>query len=89
MVLFAQGDDERAGGGLLGLNSGSGAGGEEKGGLGIVTEVIAEDAEGAWGVTEGAGNLLGGAALEEIGAEGFVLALFGQGGLAEEAAGVR
>jgi hypothetical protein len=61
------------------VNSGAWAGGEEEGKLGIVREVIAEDAEGAWGVAEGAGDLLGRAGLEEIGAKGFVLALFGQG----------
>jgi len=60
------------------LGTWPGAGGDKKARMGITQETVAEDAEGAWGVAEGAGNLLGGAALEEIGAEGFVLALHGE-----------
>jgi hypothetical protein len=88
MVLLAQSDDEGAGSGLLGLSAGAGVGGEEESGLGVVAEAVAQDAERAWGVAEGAGDLLGGAALDEVGAKGFVLALLGEGGLAEEPAGV-
>jgi hypothetical protein len=49
---------------------------------------VAKDPEGAWGVTEGAGDRLGGAALDEISAEGFILAVFGQGGFEKEGAWV-
>ena len=77
MVLLAQGDDEGAGGGLLGLMTRAGTSGEEEGGLGVVAEVVAQDTEGAWGIAEGAGDLVGGTLLDEVGAEGLVLALFG------------
>ena len=65
MVFLAQSDDEGAGSGLLGLSAGAGVGGEEESGLGVVAEAVAQDAERAWGVAEGAGDLLGGAALDE------------------------
>ena len=89
MVLLAQGDDERASGGLLGLSPGAEASAQEEGGLGVVAKVVAQDAEGAWGVTECAGGLLGGTAFDKVGAQGLVLALFGGGGLKEEGARVR
>jgi hypothetical protein len=60
VVLLAQGDDEGMGGGLFGLNPGAGVGGEEEGGLRVVAEAGAQDAEGGWGVAEGAGDLLEG-----------------------------
>ena len=84
MVLFAQGDDERAGGILLGLGAGPGPGGEEEGGLGVMAEVVAKDAEGGRGVAESAGDLVRGAVIDEVGPEGLVLALPGQGGFEEE-----
>ena len=57
VVVLAQLDDEGAGGGFLGLGAGARAGGQEEGRLGVVAEVVAEDAEGAGGVAEGAGDL--------------------------------
>jgi hypothetical protein len=88
MVLFTQGDDEGPGGGLFGLSAGAWAGGEEEGGLGVVAEAVAQDAEGPWGVAISAGDLLGRAALDEVSAESLVLAVFGEGGLEEEGAWV-
>jgi hypothetical protein len=45
---------------------------------------VAEDAERAGGITEGAGGCLRGASLDVISAEGFILALFGMVGFAEK-----
>ena len=59
---------------------------EEEGGVGIATELVAEDAEGAGGITEVGGDVGGGFLVDEIGAQGFVLTLFGMEGLEEEAA---
>ena len=49
---------------------------------------MAQDPEGACGVAEGASDLLGGAGLDEKGAEGLILAVFRDGGFEEEAARV-
>ena len=89
MVLLAQSDDEGPGGGLFRLGAGAGPSGQEERRLRVVTEAVAKDPKGARGVAEGAGDRLGRAALDEIAAEGFILAVFGQGGLEEETAGVR
>jgi len=43
--------------------------------LGVVAELMAEDAEGAGGVTEATGDVGRGLLIDEEGAEGFVLAL--------------
>lgn len=43
--------------------------------FGVMAELMAEDAEGAWGVTEAAGDVAGWLVIDEAGAEGFVLAL--------------
>jgi len=51
---------------------------------GIVAELIAEDAEGAWGVAEASGDVGGGLVIDEEGTEGFVLALQGELGGKEE-----
>ena len=88
MVLFAEGDDERPGGGLFGLSAGAWAGGAEKGGLWVVAEAVAQDTESTWGVTLSAGHLLGRAALDEVSAESLVLAVFWEGRLEEEGAWV-
>jgi hypothetical protein len=45
---------------------------------------VAQHAEGTCGVAEGAGDFVGGAAFDEEGAQGFVLALAGLGGFGEE-----
>ena len=86
MILFSQGHDQVPGGGLLGLRLGTVPRVEEEGGVGIATELVAEDAEGAGGITEVGGDVGGGFLVDEIGAQGFVLTLFGMEGLEEEAA---
>jgi len=43
--------------------------------LRVVAELLAEDAEGAGGVAEPAGDVAGGLLIDEEGTEGFVLAL--------------
>jgi hypothetical protein len=52
--------------------------------LGIVAELMAEDAEGAGSVAEAAGNVGRGFLIDEVSAEGFVLALHGELGGQEE-----
>lgn len=44
----------------------------------IVAELIAEDAEGAGGIAEAAGDVGGRLLLEEVSPEGFLLALHGE-----------
>ena len=53
--------------------------------LGIVTELMAEDAEGAGGIAKAAGDVDGGLLIDEVGAEGFILALQRELGGQEEA----
>ncbi|MGA2119463.1 MAG: hypothetical protein ABSH56_32525 [Bryobacteraceae bacterium] len=52
----------------------------EEGGafLGIVAELMTQDAEGAGGVAEAASDVAGGFLINEVSAEGFVLALQGE-----------
>jgi hypothetical protein len=50
----------------------------------VADKGVAEDAESAGGIAEGTGGFLGGASLDVVGAEGFVLALFGVAGLLEK-----
>ena len=58
----------------------------EEGGafLRVVAELITQDAEGAGGVAEAAGDVGGGLLIDEVSAEGFVLALQGELGGEEE-----
>jgi hypothetical protein len=49
-----------------------------------VPKAVAEDTEGARLISEPTGRLLGGQLLDEVGAEGFVLAVAGMGGFQEE-----
>ena len=72
MVLLAQGDDERAGGGLFGLEAGAGACGQEEGRLGVVAEGVTQDAESPRRVAKGLGDRLGGMPLDKKSAEGLV-----------------
>ena len=58
----------------------------KKTGVGFAAEVVAQDVEGTEGVTEGAGDVLGGAAFDQESAQGLVLAVFGQAWFEEEAA---
>jgi hypothetical protein len=52
----------------------------EEGGafLRVVAELITQDAEGAGGIAEAAGDIGGGLVLEEVSTEGFILALHGE-----------
>jgi hypothetical protein len=50
----------------------------------VAEEGVAEDAESARRITEGAGGFVGGLSFDVVGPEGFVLALFGVAGLPEK-----
>ena len=54
--------------------------------MGIAEETVAEDAEGARGITEGLGGFGGRAALDVIGSKRLVLAVFWMLGFEKEAA---
>jgi hypothetical protein len=76
-VLLSQSDgvlaDAITSRGVLGTMLGSL---EESGALGgLMAELVTEDAESAWGVIEAAGDLGRRQLVQEVGAEGFVLAL--------------
>ena len=70
----------------LGAECGPGAeGGEEHGPLGgIVSELMTEDAKGPGCEAEAMRDLVGGCLLDEVSAEGLVLALLGRFGGQEE-----
>jgi hypothetical protein len=74
---------------LRGCWRGPGLGGEEEGGVGVAAELVAEDAEGAGAVPEGAGHRVGGAPLDEVGAQRLVHPLLAVTGLQEAAAASR
>jgi hypothetical protein len=86
VVLLAQLDDGVAGSGLFRLGTRAGAWGGEEDGIGLAAEVVADDVDDAGTVGEVAGDFLGWAAVDEIGAEGLVDALSGGAGFEEEAA---
>jgi hypothetical protein len=86
VVLLAHLHDQIAGGAFPGLGLGAVAGGHKEDRLGFAAQVVHEHIKGIERVTEGAGDLLGGAARDQIGAQGLVLAVFGRVGPAEEAA---
>jgi hypothetical protein len=50
----------------------------------VVSEAVTEDTKGARGIAKALGDLCGGALFDEIGTEGFVLALLGGFGSGEE-----
>jgi hypothetical protein len=52
--------------------------------LRVVAELITQDAEGTWGIAEAAGDVGGRLLVEEVSAEGFILALHGELGGEEE-----
>jgi hypothetical protein len=58
-------------------------GGKERG-VRIPPELVAEHAERAWGVAKVPGHLGGGPIFEEVGAKGFIHALFWVGWFLEE-----
>lgn len=89
MVLFAPLDNEIARRRFFRLSARSRAGAQEEGRMGVVAKVEAQDPESARGIAEGAGDFLRSLAFDEIGAEGLVLALFGQSRFEEEALRLR
>jgi len=86
VVLLAQLHDELSGGGLFRLGLGAVARGDKKDRIGLAAEVMTKDVEGVERVTEGARDLRGRLAFDQVGAQGFVLAVFGQAGFEKEAA---
>ena len=84
--MFTELNDEVAGGGFFGLNLRAMARGDEKGRLRLTSEVMAENIERIERIAEGAGDLLGGAALDEESTQRLVLTMLGQPRLEEEAA---
>jgi hypothetical protein len=83
VVLFAQGDDQRASRVGFGLGFGSPLAQAEEVGR-LVAELVAQDAEGTRGIAEAPGDFVGGEMLDEIGAQRLVLALGGGVGFEEE-----
>jgi hypothetical protein len=86
MILFAQSNNEGPSSVGLGLSFGSGLA-LAKEIKGLAAELAAQNAEGAWGVAEAPGGLMGGEALDKESAQGLVLAL-GRGLGFEEEAGL-
>ncbi len=88
-VLLPQGDDD----GSEGIGLGCGPGGlgrsQAEGAAGPLAEWVDQDAEAAGGVTEAAGDLGGGEAVDEEGTEGLVLTVSRVGGLEEGPGEVR
>ena len=66
---------------LFGLGLRAVAGRDEEKRLVFPAEVMTENMEGIEGIAEGACDLFGGAAFDDISAKGLVLAVFGQAGL--------
>jgi hypothetical protein len=88
VIALSQVDDQLPSSGLLGLRLRSVFGGQEEPRIGIAPEVMAEDVESGDGIAEALCDVLGALLLDEVGTEGFVLALFGEAGFEEEAADV-
>ncbi|MEK7755026.1 MAG: hypothetical protein AAB654_24075, partial [Acidobacteriota bacterium] len=88
-VLLAQGDDLISQ--ALGLGGGfrSFGRGEEELPLRFLAELVGQNAKASRGVTAAAGGLGGREPFDEVGAEGFVLAVGGVLGLEEEAGEIR
>jgi len=78
MVLLAQMDDQVASRPTSWVGSGAMSRGEEKGGLGFSAKMMTEDVEGIEGIAKSARHLLGGTALDQVSAQGLVLAMLGQ-----------
>jgi hypothetical protein len=57
----------------------------KKAGWGLWQKGVTQDAESPWRVAKGLGDRMGGMPLDKKGAEGLVLALFGQGRFEEKA----
>jgi hypothetical protein len=80
MVLFAELDNQVAGSRFLGLGLRTVAWVHKKDRVRLPAEVVAQDVKGIERVAEGAGDVFGGLALDQISAQGLVLAVFGQAG---------
>ena len=89
MVLFAQGDDQGAGGGLFRLGPRPRTGGDKEGRVGVANKAVAEHPEGAGGIAEGTRGLLGRASFDVVSAKGFILPLLGMARFEKEAAWFR
>ena len=88
-VLFAQGDDTVAEGIGLGCGMGSLGRCQEEVASRVLAELVDENSEAPWGVTEAASDLGTGDPLHEEGAEGLVLAVGGVGRNEEDLGKVR
>src|SRR5947207_14558194 len=86
VVLLTQLDDQVASRGLLGLGLRAVPRREKTGGMSLSAKMVTKDVEGVEGVAEGAGDVFGETALDQISAHGLVLAVFRQAGFQEEAA---
>lgn len=84
MVSLPQLNDSVACGGLAGFGRRTTARRGKETGLGVTAELMAQDSKGSWAVAELIGHHVGGAAIDEIGPHGFILAVLGMGGLEEE-----
>ncbi|MGB7464868.1 MAG: hypothetical protein WBW14_18390 [Candidatus Acidiferrum sp.] len=84
--MLAQLDDQVASRRLLGLGLRTVLRREKKGGMGFSAEMVTKDMKGIEGVAEGAGHVFGEPALDQVSAQGLVLAVFRQTGFEEEAA---
>src|SRR5512143_1305072 len=84
-VLLAQGDHLLAHG--IGLRGALGpfGGGQEEAAIGLRAELVAQHAEAAGGVAEALGDFVGGQRVDEVGAQGLVLAVRGVAGPQEVA----
>ena len=87
VVLLAQGDGDLARGGLLRLRLRPASGSDEERRRPVAAKVVAQDAEGP-GRGPKARATSARALLDEVGAQGLVLAVARGGGLAEEAPAV-
>jgi hypothetical protein len=88
-VLLSQSDDEFAEGIGLGCGLRSLGRGQEEAAVGILAELMDQDAKAAGGVTEAAGDFETGEVVHEEGAQSLVLAVCGIGGYEENPGEVR
>src|SRR5215217_1138560 len=85
MILLTQSHDTVEGGRLFGAGLGPWRSAEKELRVRLAAKLVAQNAEGAWGVAEIARHVAGRSALEEVGPEGLVHALLGGKGFGEEA----
>ena len=89
VIPLSQLDDSVSCGGFTGSGRGSTPRGGEETGMGIATELMAQDPEGSWGVTEFGSHRVGGPVIDEVGPHGFILPLPGVRGFEEELPALR